>query len=131
LFKHHAVALRSEHLIEDWNTLEEGLSGMSTILTVDSIPHINSNTNTDEDDLYISDESRAILCKALCNEIKVYKTILRLAKNLDEAQVQESLDELELKCPEEALNEECPEEMPDISTKLQENRGYGPEETTF
>lgn len=124
------VVIRNEHLTEDWNALEEGLSGRSNIMKDDFIPQLNANTQTNEDDLYISDESLGILCIALCNEIQVYKKILLKAENLDDAQVQQSLDELMLKCPVEAMADECHEAMPDVTKKLKENRGYSPEEST-
>lgn len=92
-----------------------------------SVPLLNVNP-VDQDDLYISDESIEILCQALCNEIQVYKMILGLAQNLSEDQVYQSLDALALKCPVEAASDTCPEEMPDISRKLQMNRGYGPDD---
>ncbi|KAL3794396.1 hypothetical protein HJC23_012933 [Cyclotella cryptica] len=124
------VAIRNEYLNEDWNALEENLSGRRDTMMVDSIPKINQNTWSSQDDLYISEESLAVLCKALCNEIQIYKQILFLAQNLNQNQVQASLDALETKCPVEAIAEDCPEAMPDITKKLEENRGYGPEEST-
>jgi hypothetical protein len=124
------VAIRNEYFTEDWNALEQSLSGRRDAMSKDSIPKINQNTWTKQDDLFISDESLGILCQALCNEIQVYKQILLLAKNLNQGQVQASLDALEVKCPTEAITAECPEAMPDITKKLEENRGYGPEETT-
>lgn len=124
------VVIRNEYLKEDWNALEESLSGRTDAMSKDTIPKVNQNTWTNQDDLFISDESLGILCKALCNEIQVYKQILLLAQNLNQGQVQASLDALEVKCPTEAITAECPDAMPDITTKLEENRGYGPEETT-
>jgi hypothetical protein len=121
------IAIRNEHLNDDWNALEERISGRGDIMNDKSVPLLNVNP-VDQDDLYISDESIEILCQALCNEIQVYKMILGLAQNLSEDQVYQSLDALALKCPVEAASDTCPEEMPDISRKLQMNRGYGPDD---
>jgi hypothetical protein len=121
------IALRNEHLNDDWNTLEEKLSGTSNTMNEDTVPTLNANA-VSQDDLYISNESIGILCEALCNEIQIYKKILSLAENLNDDQVNESLDALALKCPTEARSDTCPEEMPDIKRKLKMNRGYGPED---
>jgi hypothetical protein len=87
---------------------------------------MNTNTQADKADLYLSDESISILCHTLCNEIQVYKKILRRALNMSQDQLRASLTELEATCPSEAaITEECSDAMPDISEKLRENRGYG------
>jgi hypothetical protein len=58
---------------------------------------------------YLSDRARTLLCAALCDEIQVYKRILRRAVNLRESDVQESLAELRETCPLEAdLPGACP-----------------------
>ena len=122
------IAIRTEHLRQDWNALEEQLSGRSDIM-LENMPINNANTEVDQDDLYISQESMDLLCQALCNEISIYKKILSSAKNLDEEQVSASLDTLALKCPVEANLDVCPEAMPIIKNKLKDDRGYyGPEE---
>ena len=116
------LVLRNEHLEEDWHKLESMLGGEEE--DSPSFPRNNENTWSGEDDLYLSEESIAILCKVLCNEIQEHKKILRRAQNINEDQLQVSLIELETKCPMEAVFDECPEPLPDISVKLQENRGY-------
>jgi hypothetical protein len=58
---------------------------------------------------YLSDRAQTLLCAALCDEIQVYKRILRMAVNLKESDVQESIDELRESCPLEAdLPGACP-----------------------
>ncbi|EED86219.1 predicted protein [Thalassiosira pseudonana CCMP1335] len=117
------LVLRNEHLVGDWNEIERYLGG-SEVIDEQTISQSNANTWTNADDLNISDESQNILCKALCNEIQIYKQILQMAQNLELSQVQESLEELKLKCPVEAVAERCYEALPDITQKLKENRGY-------
>jgi hypothetical protein len=51
---------------------------------------------------HLSPLARELLCEALCDEIQVYKRILRRAVNLGAADVRESLDELRRTCPREA-----------------------------
>jgi hypothetical protein len=121
------IVIRNEYLNDDWNALEEGISGRNDIMNEETMPTVNANAVSQED-LYISDESLDILCQALCNEIQVYKKILSLAQNLRQDQIMDSYDALALKCPVEANLDTCPEAMPDITRKLKMNRGYGPDE---
>jgi hypothetical protein len=51
---------------------------------------------------HLSPLARELVCEALCDEIQVYKRILRRAVNLAKADVRESLDELRRACPREA-----------------------------
>ena len=100
------------------------MGGTQDTLTQESIVNHNANTWLGPDDMLLSDESKDIICQALCNEIKVYKKILQLADNLDDFQVQQSFNELEKSCPFEAADEfHCSGAMPDISQKIIENRG--------
>lgn len=110
--------------VDDWNNLERQFGGDSDTLAPELIEKHNSNIWLTPDDLLFSDESKIIVCRALCNEIKVYKQLILRAQNLDKSQVRESLQELEAKCPLEADDEFlCPQPMPDISVKVKENRG--------
>ena len=63
------------------------------------------------------------MCGALCNEIQVYKDILRRAINLDEDDVAASLEELKEVCPVEAKHSSCRERRPDIRRKVEKVRG--------
>ena len=125
------LVLRNEHLIEDWNNIEELVSRRrdghkSDIQKIkeDSFPRMNVNTWSNEEELYLSDESTAILCKALCNEIQQYKHILKRAINISNEQLQVSLDELKRKCPDEVVKDTCRQELPGIEEKLINERGY-------
>ena len=117
------LAVRNYHMEEDIRSIEnlfecheEDRLALAT--------SVNTNTWSDEDDLYLSDESISILCQALCNEIQIYKKILRQALNLSQDQLRVSLMDLEAKCPHEAMDEECSDVLPDISKKLEYNRGH-------
>ncbi|KAL3793687.1 hypothetical protein HJC23_010259 [Cyclotella cryptica] len=116
------IAIRSEYLVEDWNNLEKLFGGRDDTLTPTHLSHNNINVWLAPEDLIFTDESREIVCRALCNEILVYKKILQLAENLVEQEVERSLAELKAKCPEIDL-EVCPERLPDIALKIEENRG--------
>jgi len=50
----------------------------------------------------LSKEGLQNLCWILCEEIQLYIRVLRLAKNLNPAQVQEDMDRLIQQCPEHA-----------------------------
>lgn len=108
--------------VEDWNNIEKLFGGRVDTLNPMRVSRHNTNTWLAPGDLIFTNESRKILCSALCNDILVYKKILRLAKNLAEQHVQASLAELKVNCPETEL-EVCPEIMPDIALKIEENRG--------
>lgn len=73
--------------------------------------HLNdaSGKNISVHNKTISDQGRLNLCRALCQEIQVYKMLLKTAVNLNEADVQTSLRELN--CPGELDPEprDCPE----------------------
>lgn len=108
--------------VQDWNNLEKLFGGRDDTLNSTHLSHHNTNLWLAAGDLIFTDKSREIICHVLCNEILVYKTILQLAENLFEQQVQKSLAELKVKCPDADL-EACPEMMPDIALKIEQNQG--------
>jgi len=117
------LTVRNKHMEEDIGSIEnlfECHEEERLALTASK----NTNTWSDEDDLYLSDESISILCQALCNEIQIYKKILHQALNLSQDQLGVSLMELEAKCPHEVIAEECSGVIPDIREKLEDHRGY-------
>lgn len=120
------MTLRTEHLLQDWNSVEKNLGGLPEVLGQDNevIAHNNVNKASGDSLKYLSDESRRLICAKLCNEIQVYKEILRLSINLSEKQVQESVDEVANSCPIEALTTTCNFAMPNITDKLIHSRGY-------
>ena len=117
------LVVRNEHMQEDIRFVED-LFGCQEQERLELAKSMNTNTQSDQADLYLSDESISILCQALCNEIQVYKKILHRALNMSQDQLRVSLMELEGKCPDEAIAEECSDAMPDISEKLRDYRGY-------
>jgi hypothetical protein len=120
------MTLRTEHLMEDWNSVEYNLGGVEKVFGLNNtvISHNNVNLASDEKSKYLSHESKRLICAKLCNEIQNYKKILRLSINLSEEQVQESVDELGLGCPKEAFATTCNDPMPNITDKLIQGRGY-------
>lgn len=118
------IVIRTEHLVEDWNSAELAVGGNENLLGQNQtmIPHINKGSV--KEDKYLSDESRMLVCEKLCNEIQVYKRILNISINLSTKQLEESLTELIASCPIEAVTTECETSFPDISEKLKRNRGY-------
>ena len=117
------LVIRNEHIEVDWNSIEVLLSGSNEETNI-SFARTNVNTWIDQGDLYISPESITTLCQVLCNEIQVYKKILRSAQNLNEEEIHRSLIELMAKCPVEAVTDECPKPLPNISAKIEDNIGY-------
>jgi hypothetical protein len=105
------LAIRTEHLADDWNKLEEAFGGYSKknatvtgaarfATTAGTVRQKNSNRDAEED---LSTQGRLNLCSALCEEIQVYKILLKGAVNLSPNQVQESLLELITSCPGEIV----------------------------
>ncbi len=122
------MTIRTEHLVEDWNSAEyivgDGKNKEALGKNQTFIPHTNVNTYTAEKNKEVSDESSVLLCERLCNEIQVYKHILKVSINLSEDQVQQSIDELAVSCPIEAESTSCNTPLPDITDKLFAKRGY-------
>ena len=120
------MTLRTEHLIEDWNSVEYNLGGGKEVLGQGNniIAHNNVNKASDGKLKYLSEQSQRKVCEKLCNEIQTYKKILQLSINLSEKQVQESVDEVMNSCPIEALATTCNDPIPNITDKLIYSRGY-------
>ena len=76
--------------------------------------------------MYLSDDSKSALCRALCNEIQVYKQIIRSAINLNDADVQDALEKLMEVCPKEAAGNDCHFRRPDMRRKIEGARGALP-----
>jgi len=117
------LTIRNEHIEEDIRSIENSF-GCHEQERLALAKSMNKNTWSDQVDLHLSEESISILCKALCNEIQIYKKILYRALNISPDQLRMSMMDLEAKCPEEAIAEDCSDAMPDISEKLRDNRGY-------
>ena len=97
-YNYSILVLRSEHLKEDW-------AGLEKLYSVDE----RNDRHTSENDYFdivrnhssnrtIHKDAYPELCRALCEEIKVYKSLLSAAVNLSPEQRQESLDELQKQC---------------------------------
>ena len=115
------LVVRNEHIKEDIRGIENLFGYHEKERLQVSNKLMNTNTWTDQADLYLSSESISILCQALCNEIQIYKKILNQALNLSQDELRLSLMELEAKCPYQTIAEECSDVLPDISEKLIEN----------
>ena len=117
------LVIRNDHMEEDIRGIEDGF-GCRENERLKITKAMNKNTWSHKKDLYLSDESISILCHTMCNEIQVYKKILRRALNMQEDIIRMSLLDLKSKCPKEVIAEECSDAMPDISKKLSSKRGY-------
>lgn len=102
----HTLVFRSEHLVEDWDKLEllfgggNGTAGRTIF---------NTTLNESKGKSDLSPEGLQNLCRALCHEIQVYKSIILEAENLDASQRSDSLEEVKSLCPEETSEiRQCP-----------------------
>mmetsp|Transcript_23471 Transcript_23471/g.48118 ORF Transcript_23471/g.48118 Transcript_23471/m.48118 type:complete len:445 (-) Transcript_23471:143-1477(-) len=114
------LVIRTEHMEQDWINLERGLGGQ--IMSNITFPRDNTNQKEPRD-LILGDEERMLLCRELCQEIMVYKRILRKALNIDDSAYEKSIDELRDVCPTEADAVKCTFRKPDISEKINHYRG--------
>lgn len=109
------MVIRTEHLVDDWNSVEAYLSAHKISGDKTEKPfvaderHFKDSNKSDktEADKYLSEEARALLCSALCREIQTYKEILSRAVNLRPEDLAVSLQELNVSCPKEAQKNEC------------------------
>ena len=117
--KKNIFAIRTEHLATDWTTINFMLGGISNDTDDNEILHKNvwaaapptTISTPDKERKRIATSmapnktlsliGRLNLCKALCEEIQVYKKLLQLAVNIDERSETHSLDDLLHTCPNE------------------------------
>jgi hypothetical protein len=115
------VVIRNEHIVDDWNSVETMLGG-SADLTKESLP-VNNRYEKKPEEVYLSDTAKVVLCETLCNEIQVYKMILKRAQNMKKEHYIQSMQELMTSCPKEAMEETCTDAKPDISFRVQRAKG--------
>jgi len=103
------AVIRTEHLEQDWASVERvSLKSQLPPNTTFSFGKKNQSSKTQQDQ-YLSATARQNLCQGLCQEIQIYKRILRRAENLSPGDLAASLHELEQNCPVEAAAEHCPD----------------------
>ncbi|KAL7501394.1 hypothetical protein ACHAWT_010673 [Skeletonema menzelii] len=110
------VVIRNEHIVDDWNSVETLLGGDADF-TKEMVPVNNAHEKKPEE-VYLSDTAKVVLCETLCNEIQVYKSILKRAQNIKKEQYMESMEELRTSCPKEAVEESCADAKLDIREKV-------------
>lgn len=99
------VVIRSEHLQNDWASIEhtvlKGRLGLNMTF---------EQTNTSPKrakDYFLSEKARAEICKWLCFEIQTYKLIIQRSINLSDDEKEISVKELSESCPKEATSSVC------------------------
>jgi len=98
----YIFALRLEHLEHDWSTIDKLLGGNGAVpsgLTnpqnsAQNKPYVVSDHGTTR-------EGILNLCRALCEEIQLYKQLLTNSINLGQLELKVSMEELKAQCPEE------------------------------
>ena len=138
----NTLVLRTEHLEEDWNQLEDmyneafgtsGGSGSSSggrrssdsyferLHQSNSTTIINTITNSNATESGLAKEKiYPNLCRALCNEIKVYTALIENAINLTPNQKQQSFEELYDKCPMYKTSESTSQSIQCIDAPIQQ-----------
>lgn len=95
-------ALRMEHLPEDWAVVDKLLGGDGVLPASLATPQNSAQKKP----LRVSSHATTLegqhnLCRALCDEIQIYKLLLLHAVNLTPSDLETSLAELRHQCPEE------------------------------
>jgi hypothetical protein len=104
--KKNIAVIRTEHLQDDWRSIEEDLLDGTKGLNI-TFGNTKNASPKRQEDLELSPIAQSRLCHALCHEIQVYKELLRRAKNLNEKDVATSMEELRISCPIETDLESC------------------------
>mmetsp|Transcript_5027 Transcript_5027/g.14274 ORF Transcript_5027/g.14274 Transcript_5027/m.14274 type:complete len:344 (-) Transcript_5027:227-1258(-) len=94
-------AIRSEHLWSDLTNLEVMFGGDGRLIPFEKNHFAATSKHSPQQNREMSEEGRLRLCRALCNEIQIYKKLLHMAENLCPAERAESLAELIETCPNE------------------------------
>jgi hypothetical protein len=103
------LGIRTEHLADDWDRLEQAFGGHGSVNGSVRFQTRSGTVRSKNVDSEVSDEGKANLCFALCEEIQVYKKFLNMAQNFNESQVRESIAEVIAVCPKETYEiRECP-----------------------
>eukprot|EP00571_Detonula_confervacea_P003914 CAMPEP_0172325416 /NCGR_PEP_ID=MMETSP1058-20130122/53971_1 /TAXON_ID=83371 /ORGANISM="Detonula confervacea, Strain CCMP 353" /LENGTH=493 /DNA_ID=CAMNT_0013041955 /DNA_START=202 /DNA_END=1683 /DNA_ORIENTATION=- len=116
------LVIRNKHMVQDWNSIEEFLGGGHDVLQPSDIP-VNNAHAKNLTELYLSDDSKIALCQVLCNEIQVYKDIIKRAINFNGDDVQQSMEELLQTCPKETMDSTCGEHRPSMRHKIEGKKG--------
>ena len=100
------LAFRAEHVDQDWTTIDRMLGGTGE---VPRQMHLNSDHDNMLYNTTISAKGYLNLCRAMCEEVQMYKRLLFRAANLDDDDVLTSIKELN--CPDDMTLtiRECPE----------------------
>jgi hypothetical protein len=91
--------LRNEHLILDWNSVDDIFGGNGTA----GYSLFGSSVNKGSTKQILSDPALEYLCRALCTENQYYKHMLLDAENLDSKQATMSILELKEVCRHETV----------------------------
>jgi len=103
------AVIRTEHIVEDWFSVERvSLQSDIPANTTFSFGKPKNQSSKTKQDKYLSKMAQQNLCKGLCEEIQIYKMILRKAENLSPEDVATSIEELAQNCPVQAAAEDCP-----------------------
>lgn len=105
--KPRIAVIRTEHLEDDWRSVEMDLLQGPKPFADDFSFSKKHSSEKRMADRYLSKRSQANICKVLCDEIQIYKRILREAINLDASDYEISLQELVQRCPKQATVDSC------------------------
>jgi hypothetical protein len=99
------LVIRSEHLENDWKSIEHDILEGSRDLNF-VFEQTNASPKRSKD-YVLSQKARQEICKWLCFEIQTYKFIIQRAINLSEDEKEISMKELNESCPKEADSSTC------------------------
>lgn len=100
--------VRTEHMLDDLNSISFELGDDGYRLP--GVVHQSHWRSEDypNKDRYISEKGMENLCHHLCNEIQIYKEILKRGLNIGNKAREASLRQLSKSCPLQVASDECP-----------------------
>lgn len=102
-------AVRTEHMVQDLNSVDKALGGTGPFKRTQRFNHF-TESELPMQNRTVSAEGLENLCQFLCDEIQIYKRLLKRAANLDSNEYENvMLPELAKTCPKQAAMSVCPE----------------------
>jgi len=104
--------IRAEYMLKDLNDVEAAIGGRNdTFESINKDDHFHvPSAELPRNERTISDAAMEILCNVMCDEIQIYKGLLKAAENLSDSKYFVMINKLNRTCPKETGLDKCPED---------------------
>jgi len=104
--------IRAEYMLKDLNDVEAAIGGRNdTFESINKDDHFRvPSAELPRNERTISDAAMEILCNVMCDEIQIYKGLLKAAENLSDRKYFMMINRLNRNCPKETGLDKCPED---------------------